>query len=262
MELVTNNCKKGKQLFIIATMDILFAKLECFIDGRLSRLSIKSRFLDCNNYKTMQQPFLIGLTGVSGSGKTTFLKRLETIFDKDELCVISQDNYYKPREEQEIDAAGIHNFDLPTSINRTEFHQDILKLLQGKTITRQEYTFNNALATPNMLEFPSCPIILIEGIFIYHYKEIKDLMDLKLFLHVKETTGLARRIKRDRLERNYPLEDVLYRYQNHVLPTYERYIKPFQCEADLIINNNDKFDTGLDVVVTYLKSVLAERQKK
>lgn len=259
MELVTNNCKKGKQLFIIATMDILFAKLKYFKYGILSKLSIKSRFLDRNNYKSMQQPFLVGLTGVSGSGKTTFLKRLETIFGKDELCVISQDNYYKPREEQDVDAAGIHNFDLPTSINRTEFHRDILELLQGKTVTRKEYTFNNALAAPKMLEFPSCPIILIEGIFIYHYKEIKDLMDLKLFLHVKETTALSRRIRRDRLERNYPLEDVLYRYENHVLPTYERYIQPFQYEADLIINNNDKFDTGLDVVVTYLKSVLSNR---
>lgn len=210
----------------------------------------------------MQQPFLIGLTGVSGSGKTTFLKRLENIFNKDELCVISQDNYYKPRIEQEIDAAGIRNFDLPTSINRGEFHRDILDLLKGKTITRKEYTFNNALATPQKLRFRSCPIILIEGIFIYHYKEIKDLMDLKLFLHVKETTALSRRIRRDRLERNYPLEDVLYRYQNHVLPTYERYIQPFQFEADLIINNDNNFDIGLDVVVTYLKSVLATRKIK
>ncbi|BDS12621.1 uridine kinase family protein [Aureispira anguillae] len=208
----------------------------------------------------MQKPFLIGLTGVSGSGKTTFLKRLETIFGKDELCVISQDNYYKPREEQLIDDEGIRNFDLPTSINRAEFYQDILELLAGKTVVRQEYTFNNDLAVPKMLEFPPCPIILIEGIFIYHYKEIKDLMDLKLFLHVKETTALSRRIRRDRIERNYPLEDVLYRYKNHVLPTYERYIKPFQYEADLIINNSDNFDAGLNVVVTYLQSVLKTRK--
>lgn len=204
----------------------------------------------------MQKPFLIGLTGASGSGKTTFLKRLETIFSKEELCVVSQDNYYKPREEQEVDHEGIHNFDLPTSINRKEFHRDILALLEGKTVVRQEYTFNNSLVTPKMLEFPSCPIILIEGIFIYHYKEIKDLMDLKLFLHVKETTALSRRIRRDRLERNYPLEDVLYRYEHHVLPTYERYIKPFQFEADLIINNSSNFETGLDIVVNYLKSIL------
>lgn len=170
----------------------------------------------------MQKPFLIGLTGVSGSGKTTFLNKLRTAFGEEHLCVVSQDNYYKPKKEQEVDAEGIHNFDLPTSINRDEFHQDIVKLLNGETVTREEYTFNNDEAEPSLLSFKSCPLILIEGIFIYHYKEIKDLMDLKLFLHVKETTALSRRIRRDQIERNYPLEDVLYRYEHHVLPTYER----------------------------------------
>ncbi|MFT5646354.1 MAG: uridine kinase [Aureispira sp.] len=207
----------------------------------------------------MQKPFLIGLTGVSGSGKTTFLKRLETAFTKEELCVISQDNYYRPLEEQAVDKEGIHNFDLPTSINQEEFHRDIVALLEGKTVEREEYTFNNDLATPNILKLPPCPIILIEGIFIYHYKEIKDLMDLKLFLHVKETTALSRRIRRDRIERNYPLEDVLYRYEKHVLPTYERYIKPYEYEADLIINNSQNFDMGLDVVINYLKNILATK---
>lgn len=205
----------------------------------------------------MQKPFLIGLTGVSGSGKTTFLKQLETALGEEQLCVISQDNYYKPREEQEVDAEGIHNFDLPTSINRKEFHRDILELLEGRTVTRPEYTFNNKEAESNLLTFEPRPLILVEGIFIYHYQEIKDLMDLKLFLHVKETTALSRRIRRDRVERNYPLDDVLYRYENHVLPTYERYIKPFQYEADVIINNNQNFEAGLEVVKVYLKSLLS-----
>jgi uridine kinase len=205
-----------------------------------------------------KKPFLIGLTGVSGSGKTTFLNELKSAFGTDQLTVISQDNYYYPREKQLIDEEGIHNFDLPTSINQGEFHRDILQLLEGRPVRRQEYTFNNDLATPKVLEFAPNQLILVEGIFIYHYKEIKELMDLKLFLHVKETTALSRRIQRDKIERNYPLDDVLYRYENHVLPTYERYIKPFLFEADLIINNSKNFDTGLDVVVTYLKSILAQ----
>jgi len=208
-----------------------------------------------------KKPFLIGLTGVSGSGKTTFLNRLKSAFGVDQLTVISQDNYYYPREKQLIDEEGVHNFDLPTSINQEEFYRDILQLLEGKTVTREEYTFNNTLATPEVLEFSPSQLILVEGIFIYHYKEIKELMDLKLFLHVKETTALSRRIQRDKIERNYPLEDVLYRYENHVLPTYERYIKPFLFEADLIINNNQNFDAGLDVVVTYLNSILEKESR-
>lgn len=209
----------------------------------------------------MQQPFLIGLTGVSGSGKTTFLNHLKETFGAEALCVVSQDNYYKPKEDQTIDEQGVVNFDLPTSIDRQAFQHDVLRLLSGQTVQREEYTFNNAEQVPKILTFESKPIILIEGIFIYYYQEIKDLLDLKLFLNVKVTTALTRRIKRDRLERNYPLEDVLYRYQNHVLPTYERCIKPFEEEADLIINNYHNFDRGLEVVLAYLQTVLTQRQQ-
>lgn len=209
----------------------------------------------------MQQPFLIGLTGVSGSGKTTFLNRLKETFGAEALCVVSQDNYYKPKEEQIIDNQGVVNFDLPTSIDRQAFYHDVLRLLNGHVVQREEYTFNNAERAPKMLTFEPKPIVLIEGIFIYYYQEIKDLLDLKLFLNVKATTALTRRIKRDRLERNYPLEDVLYRYQHHVLPTYERCIKPFEEEADIIVNNYHNFDRGLEVVVAYLKTILVERQQ-
>ena len=204
----------------------------------------------------MQSPFLIGLTGLSGSGKTTFLNRLQEAFTERNLCVISQDNYYKPKEDQEQDEQGVYNFDLPSSIDRDAFYQDIVTLMNGNTVKREEYTFNNELATPKILTFEPRPIILIEGLFIYYYKEIRDLLNLKLFLHAQETTAFTRRIKRDRLERNYPLEDVLYRYQKHVLPSYERYIKPFKKEADLVVNNHYNFAMGLEVVIAYLHSLL------
>jgi uridine kinase len=209
----------------------------------------------------MQPPFLVGLTGLSGSGKTTFLHRLQDAFPEQDLCVISQDNYYKPKEQQPQDAQGVHNFDRPTSIDRAAFYRDIVDILAGKTVRREEYTFNNSEVTPKMLTFEPRPIVLIEGLFIYYYEEIRALLNLKLFLHAQETTAFTRRIKRDRLERNYPLEDVLYRYQQHVLPSYEHYIKPFQKEADIVVNNHHNFDVGLEVVTAYLRSVL-EQQKQ
>lgn len=239
MELDTNHCKNAKLLFILVS-NTLFALVGLFI----------------TSFRSMQRPFLVGLTGVSGSGKTTFLQQLQAAFGEEDLCVVSQDNYYRPKKEQQVDEEGVINFDLPTSIDREAFHHDVACLLKGETVQREEYTFNNASKISTMLTFEPRPIILVEGLFIYYYEEIKELLDLKLFLNVKITTALTRRIKRDRLERNYPLEDVLYRYQYHVLPTYERCIHPFEKEADIIVNNYQNFNRGLDVVLAYLRSIL------
>lgn len=203
-----------------------------------------------------QKPFIIGITGGSGSGKTTFIHQLKEEFSQDELCVVSQDDYYRPREEQYTDENGIKNFDLPTSINQKEFFADLEKLVSGNEVTRVEYTFNNEKANPKMLTFRPTPIIIVEGLFVFHYKEIFQLFDLKIFLDAKDNLKVIRRIKRDRVERNYPLDDVLYRYEHHVMPTFEKYILPYKSEADIIVNNNDNFEKGLKVVKGFMKNYL------
>jgi uridine kinase len=198
------------------------------------------------------KPLVIGITGGSGSGKTSFIRQIRDHFSVEELCVISQDDYYLPREEQQVDDAGVINFDLPKAIDKKAFIRDVKKLMEGKTVSRQEYTFNNAMATARELVLQPAPVILVEGLFVFHYKKMSRLLDLKVYLHAKENLKVIRRIKRDRVERNYPLEDVLYRYENHVLPTFERYIKPYMEDADIIINNNRQFNMGLDVIIGYL----------
>ena len=200
--------------------------------------------------------YVVGLTGASGAGKTTFINQIRASFDVEDICLLSQDNYYRPREQQQKDEQGIVNFDLPGSINVDDFANDIQLLINGHFIRREEYTFNNDLVEPTMLHFSPAPILLIEGIFIYHFPQIMKLVDLKLFLDVKETIALSRRIRRDQIERNYPLEDVLYRYEHHVLPTYEKYIQPYRSKADVVINNNDNFDLGLSMLIQFLRSKL------
>ncbi|MCC6726323.1 MAG: uridine kinase [Saprospiraceae bacterium] len=205
----------------------------------------------------MVKPYLIGITGGSGSGKTSFIKELRKAFPAEKLCILSQDDYYFPREQQSVDELGVKNFDLPSSIDKKSFKQDLEKLMAGQDIQKLEYTFNNEKATPEMLTFKSAPVIIVEGIFVFHFKKIRRMLDLKVFLHAKENLKVIRRIKRDQIERNYPIEDVLYRYEKHVLPTFERYIEPYMNDADLIINNNSNFSAGLEVVKGFIASKLA-----
>ena len=200
----------------------------------------------------MQKPFIVGITGGSASGKTTFLRKLVDSFRPEDICLISQDNYYHPREHQLIDENGIINFDLPSSIDEVSYAADVLTISQGQSFSRLEYTFNNPNIIPRVLVFNPAPIVIVEGIFVFYFEEVARLLDLKVYIDAKEHVKLHRRIIRDKEERGYDLEDVLYRYLNHVAPTYEKYIKPYKQDADIVIPNNRKFDRGLEVLVSYL----------
>lgn len=205
----------------------------------------------------MQTPFIVGITGGSASGKTTFLKNLMASFNEDELCLISQDNYYRTLDEVPIDENGVHNFDLPKAMNHQLYAQHINELREGKQVEQPEYMFNNPNAIPKILVFKPAPIIIVEGIFSFYFKEIEKLLDLKIFIDAKEHIKLKRRIIRDQVERGYDLEDVLYRWENHVFPTYDRFIKPSKIDADLVIPNNKNYNKGLEVVKAYLKTKLS-----
>ncbi|MBX9853736.1 MAG: uridine-cytidine kinase [Cytophagaceae bacterium] len=201
----------------------------------------------------MNNPYIVGITGGSASGKTLFLKKLLENFSPKELCVVSQDDYYHPRNLQPKDQNGIENFDTPHSIDLKKFTEDLNNLRQGKSVLREEYTFNNPALTPRMLTFHPAPVIIVEGIFVFYYPEILNILDLKIYIDSKDHLKLERRISRDQQERGYSIEDVLYRYENHVSPTYEKYIKPFMEHADMVVLNNQGFDKALEILKVFLK---------
>lgn len=209
--------------------------------------------LDSHNLSSQPVPYIVGVTGGSGSGKTYFIERLMNTFGDDQICLASQDNYYKPLALQPQDENGVTNFDTPSSIDFEAYLKDILTLRSGQAVQKTEYTFNNPKTTPRMLTFLPTPIIILEGIFAFYDKALLPLIDLKIFIDADEEVKLKRRIVRDNRERGYDLDDVLYRYEKHVSPTYEKYIKPCKKEADIIINNNQNFDKGLAVIVSFLK---------
>ncbi len=205
---------------------------------------------------------MVGITGGSASGKSLFIKRLLDSFQEEEICLLSQDNYYKERHLQPRDEKGYENFDLPESIDHVQFIQDIQDLHDGISIEKLEYTFNNPNLVPKMLKLNPSPVIVVEGLFVFYFPEILNRLDLRIFIDAEEHIKLKRRINRDGKERGYDLEDVLYRYENHVAPTFDRYIRPFKADADLIVPNNRSFDHALDVIVTFLKTRIQENQEK
>jgi uridine kinase len=202
----------------------------------------------------MSKSYIIGITGGSASGKTLFLKSLIKSFSPEEICVISQDDYYKSKSYQPLDLNGIENYDTPQSIDLDLFIRDLKALSEGRIVLKEEYTFNNPALQPKTLTFNPSPIILVEGIFIFSHPEIMNLLDLKIFIEAKEHIKIKRRISRDQAERGYGIDDVLYRYENHVSPTYEKHILPYKDYADLIIPNNEDFKIALEVLIGFLKA--------
>lgn len=184
------------------------------------------------------KPYVIGIAGSSGSGKTFFLNSFLNHFTSDQVTLISQDDYYIPSNTTTKEENRLYNFDVPTAIDRNAFYNDVKLLLDGNTIEKEEYTFNNTALKPKIIQLRPAPIIIVEGLFIFHYNEINELLDYKIFMNAAERVALERRLKRDLVERGYDNDDVMYKWINHVLPSYQEYLLPFKESCHLVIENN------------------------
>lgn len=200
------------------------------------------------------KPYLVGITGGSGSGKTTFINALLAQMPKDSVSLLSQDNYYKSIEFQTQDANRIENFDIPSSLDLDKFYQDVLRLRNGEDLAITEYTFNRSDVIPKTIHIPSAPVIVLEGIYALHHPELNDIIDLKVFIDAEEENRKQRRIQRDAVERGYDQDDVLYRLSQHHQPAFEQYILPHRSKADLVIPNNHHFEKGLEMLGHFLMS--------
>ncbi len=185
-----------------------------------------------------KKPFIIGIAGGSGSGKTFFLKCFLHHFKPGEVSLISQDDYYRPKQEQKIDENGWINFDLPEGIDDARLLHDLQKLISGEAVEKKEYTFNVNEENARLLTIDSAPIIIVEGLFVFHFQELAKLFDMKIFMDADEEITLNRRISRDEIERGYTRDMVMYQWVNHVLPAYRQFLLPYKDICHKIILNN------------------------
>ena len=188
---------------------------------------------------------LVGVCGGSGSGKTTLINNIIQETGDDNVCLISLDNYYLPKEQQLKDPNGKINFDLPTSLDQKRIVQDIEALQKGQAVTVKEYNFNTAKSESILVLEPK-PILLIEGLFVFHYPDLREKLHHKIFIDVHPEIQLQRRINRDVRERGYPEHEVVYQWNHHVMPSYKKYLEPYKSQADIVISNNVNFERGWD----------------
>ena len=208
----------------------------------------------------MNKPYIIGIAGGSGSGKTFFLKCFLEHFTTSEVCLVSQDDYYVPvADNMTPEENRLYNFDLPHTIDKDHFMADINKLISGDSFTKKEYTFGNPNAIPKILEIKPAPIIIVEGLFIMHFTEIADVLDMKIFIDVEEDIALQRRLKRDLIERGYSHDDVMYKWVNHVVPAYKEFLLPYREVCDQVIINNSNIADNIIKITDEISEQLREK---
>ena len=199
--------------------------------------------------------YIIGIAGGTGSGKTTVVNTILKGLPVDEVCVISQDSYYKATDELSIEERNKINFDHPNSID-FELLIEHLKLLKADRIIDQPvYSFVTHNRTKDVIKTYPRKVIIVEGILIFNNKELLDLFDIKIFVHAQSDERLIRRIRRDISERGRDIDEVLNRYQSTLKPMHEQFIEPTKNVADIIIPN-DRYNT---VAIEIIRSVINER---
>ncbi len=195
----------------------------------------------------MAQPYVIGVTGRSGSGKTSLVRLIQQAYGPERVTIHTMDNYYKSSDDQCLDEKGIKNFDLPDSFVKSKFCDDLKKLAAGEDILIRTYDYTIEGSSDEVV-IKSAPVVIVEGLFIYHYEEVSSLLDYKVMVDLPLDIAYERRLKRDVEERNYTEEETHYRYMGHVEPAYIKYISPHKTSMDLLVDNRESLDEGLRVI--------------
>uniref|UniRef100_UPI00404A771E uridine kinase n=1 Tax=Gelidibacter sp. TaxID=2018083 RepID=UPI00404A771E len=199
---------------------------------------------------------IIGIAGGTGCGKTTVVNQILNQLPEGEVGVLSQDSYYKDTSHLSYDERVKINFDHPRSIDFELLESHLKELRKGNDIEQPVYSFIKHNRTGDTILTHPRKVMIVEGILILTNPELREMFDIKIFVHADSDEGLIRRLKRDITERGRDIDEVLARYQNTLKPMHEQFIEPMKEYADIIIPNNKYNTVAVDIVKTIINQRL------
>ena len=205
----------------------------------------------------MENILVIGIAGGTGCGKTTLMNNLITAFRED-VTILSHDNYYKRHDELTYDERCQLNYDEPAALDTDLMASHLDQLRQGQAIDCPVYDFTQHNRSEETIRIEPKKVIIVEGILIFENQPLRDLMDIRIFVDTDADVRLCRRIKRDVTKRGRSLESVLQQYQKTVKPMHEMYVEPSKKYAHIIVPEGGKNLVALDMITGRIRRHLEE----
>lgn len=196
---------------------------------------------------------IIGIAGGSGSGKTTVVNKIVNDLDASRVTVICQDNYYNDNKDLTLEERRKINFDHPNAIEFPLLIKHLRELKERRAIEMPTYSFVESTRMAETIHVEPHDVIIVEGILVLTIPELRDLMDIKVFVDADADDRLARRILRDVAERGRVLSNVLNHYENTVKPMHLQFIEPSKRYADLIVPQGGSNEIAIDVLRHFIK---------
>lgn len=201
------------------------------------------------------KPYIVGVAGGSASGKTEIVKTLKKHFE-DKIEIIEHDNYYFAHDNLTMDERASLNYDHPQAFETDLLIEHVKKIINNEEIDIPTYDFTiHTRSSDTLKKFPK-PIVIVEGILVLENEELRNLMDMKVFVDCDGDVRLKRRITRDVVERDRTIESILTQYMETVKPMHELFVEPSKKFADLIVPKGGKNKVAIDVLINHLKTKL------
>lgn len=197
---------------------------------------------------------IIGIAGGTGSGKTTLTEKLRDHFGANEVSVLNHDSYYKRHDELPYEERCKLNYDHPDAFDTDLMVEDLKTLCAGQTIHCPVYDYTIHNRSKDTVEVRPTKVVIVEGILIFHPKELRDLMDIKIFVDTDADVRILRHILRDVKERGRSLDSVISQYLNTVKPMHQQFVQPSRQYADIVVLDGGHNLVALDMITQRIKS--------